>query len=94
MGDIKKELTDSSNQNQLINILRQEQPITLLVTDHLMPGMNGMQLVRIARDFRPSLPCLIVSGYAEVESIAPDLPRLTKPFRAAELGEALGRLGV
>ena len=26
MGDIKKELTDSSDQNQLINILRQEQP--------------------------------------------------------------------
>jgi hypothetical protein len=32
---------------------------------------------------------LIVSGYAEVEGIAPDLPRLVKPFRAAELAEKL-----
>jgi len=29
---------------------------------------------------------LIISGFAEAEGIAPDLPRLTKPFRQAELG--------
>jgi hypothetical protein len=32
---------------------------------------------------------LIVSGYAEAEGIAPDLPRLTKPFRNAELAASL-----
>ena len=87
-------VTEVASAEEALGILRRGDAVALLVTDHLMPGMNGMQLVRIARDFRPSLPCLIVSGYAEVESIAPDLPRLTKPFRAAELGEALGRLGV
>ena len=30
-------------------------------------------------------PTLIISGYADVEAIAPDLPRLIKPFRQAEL---------
>ncbi len=35
---------------------------------------------------------LIVSGYAEVEGSAPDLPRLTKPFRNAKLAERLADL--
>jgi hypothetical protein len=35
---------------------------------------------------------LIVSGYAEVEGIAPGLPRLTKPFRSAELAARLADL--
>ena len=35
---------------------------------------------------------LIVSGYAEDEGIAPDLPRLTKPFRQKELAASLSAL--
>ena len=63
----------------------------LLVTDHMMPGISGADLVRRLRAERP-LRALIVSGYAEVEGIAPDLPRLVKPFRQAELAGALAAL--
>jgi len=63
--------------------------IQLLLTDHLMPGMSGTDLAREAQAQRPGLPILIISGFAEVEDIAPDLPRLMKPFRAAELAAAL-----
>jgi CheY-like chemotaxis protein len=61
----------------------------LVLTDHLMPGLTGTELARTLRDQRPGLPVLIVSGYADVEGIAPDLPRLTKPFRKAELAASL-----
>jgi CheY-like chemotaxis protein len=64
----------------------------LLVTDHLMPGMTGVDLIQAVHERRLELPVLIVSGYAEVESIAPELPRLTKPFRRGELAEKLGKL--
>lgn len=64
----------------------------LLVTDHLMPGMTGVDLARTLRDRNPELPVLIVSGYAEAEGIAPDLARLTKPFRSAELAERFAAL--
>ncbi|WP_318781341.1 response regulator [Sphingomonas aliaeris] len=64
----------------------------LLVTDHLMPGMTGVDLARELLQDRPKMPVLIVSGYAEAEGIAPDLPRLTKPFRSSELEAALSRL--
>jgi CheY-like chemotaxis protein len=61
----------------------------LLVTDHLMPGMNGVELARALRSRLPELPVLIVSGYAEAEGVAPEIPRLTKPFRNADLAESL-----
>jgi len=34
-----------------------------------------------------------MSGYADVDGIAPDLPRLTKPFKVEELREALAATG-
>ncbi|WP_189338357.1 PAS domain S-box protein [Sphingobium sp. SCG-1] len=64
----------------------------LLVSDHLMPGLSGVDLARRLRETLPHLPVLIVSGYAEAEGIAPDLPRLTKPFRSAELEACLAAI--
>ena len=64
----------------------------LLMTDHLMAGMNGTDLARLVRSEHPGVKILIVSGYAEGEGVAPDLPRLTKPFREAELTESLSSL--
>lgn len=64
----------------------------ILVTDHLMPGMTGTELGRRAVEARSSMRVLIVSGYADVDDIAPDLPRLAKPFRQADLANALRSL--
>jgi CheY-like chemotaxis protein len=66
--------------------------IDLIVTDHLMPGMSGTELAREIQSRRPNLPILIISGFAEVEDLAPDLPRLMKPFRSAELATGLAAL--
>jgi PAS domain S-box-containing protein len=67
--------------------------LDLVVTDHLMPGMSGAALAREIQAKRPGLPVLLISGFAEVEDLAPDLPRLMKPFRAAELAAGLASLG-
>jgi PAS domain S-box-containing protein len=64
----------------------------LLVTDHLMPGMNGTDLARHLQRRWPRLPILIISGYADHEGVAPDLPRLTKPFRRDDLETRLATL--
>jgi nitrogen-specific signal transduction histidine kinase/CheY-like chemotaxis protein len=66
--------------------------LTLVVTDHLMPGMTGTELARQIQAVWPDLPILIISGYAELEDVAPDLPRLMKPFRESELAAALAAL--
>ncbi len=64
----------------------------LLVTDHLMPGMSGTELARLLRSQQPAIKVLVISGYAEVDGVDPDLPRLTKPFRNAELAASLAAL--
>ncbi|GAO38396.1 putative two-component hybrid sensor and regulator [Sphingomonas changbaiensis NBRC 104936] len=66
--------------------------VDLIVTDHLMPGMTGTELARTVRSTRPGTPVLIISGYAEAGGIESDLPRLTKPFRHADLAAMLTTL--
>lgn len=64
----------------------------LLVTDHLMPGMTGTELARLVRSRQPATRTLVISGYADVDGVAPDLPRLTKPFRKDDLSAKLNEL--
>jgi PAS domain S-box-containing protein len=64
----------------------------LVITDHLMPGLSGTDLALILAAERPDLPVLIVSGYADLDGLPADLPRLTKPFRQADLAAAVARL--
>jgi signal transduction histidine kinase len=65
----------------------------LLVTDYLMPGMNGAELAREARRQRPALPVLVLTGYANLDGLAiSDLPLLPKPFREADLAAMIERV--
>ena len=38
-----------------------------MITDHLMPGMNGADFVRELRKTHPKLPVLVISGLEEAE---------------------------
>jgi CheY-like chemotaxis protein len=89
LDEIGFDVLEAESAEQALELLRSGENVTLLVSDHLMPGMDGTQLVRAVQSLRPDLPCLIVSGYAEEDGIAPDLPRLSKPFRSEELAAAL-----
>jgi CheY-like chemotaxis protein len=42
--------------------------IDLIITDHVMPGMNGSEFVRNVRGFAPDVPVLVISGMEEAES--------------------------
>ena len=60
----------------------------ILVSDVLMPGeMNGIELAGAARTHHPSLPILLVSGYAEAVDL--DYPLLSKPFTIQDLEQRL-----
>lgn len=65
----------------------------LMVTDHLMSGMNGTDLAQILRSDYPEIRILIISGYAEIDGIDPNFLRLTKPFTSADLATKLSELG-
>jgi PAS domain S-box-containing protein len=89
LADLGYRVVEAENAEEALRKLDEEIQVEILVTDHLMPGMTGTQLIDAARRRYPRLPAMIISGYAEAEGISPEFRRLTKPFRRAELAEAV-----
>jgi CheY-like chemotaxis protein len=76
--------------------------IHLVLTDRIMPGMNGGDVARALRAVKPGFRTIYMSGYTDAavfsqSDIGPDTPFLTKPFSAlgllATLRQALERAG-
>lgn len=64
----------------------------LLLTDIVMPGMDGRQLAERLRAFRPGLKCLFMSGYAsnviaQSGVLEPGVIFIQKPFSSADLAD-------
>jgi CheY-like chemotaxis protein len=83
---------EAASAEEALRLLHGGLSADLVITDHLMPGMNGTDLARVVKSSNPKARVLIVSGYAEAEGIDADLPRLTKPFRNADLATKLAEL--
>jgi PAS domain S-box-containing protein len=92
LADLGFAVIEAGSAEEALRLLESGASADLLVTDHLMPGLNGTELARIVQSSRPELRILIVSGYAETEGVDPDLPRLTKPFRSADLAAKLSEM--
>ncbi|WP_434676284.1 PAS domain S-box protein [Pseudomonas sp. D3-10] len=56
---------EAEDAKRALVLLESEQRIDLLVTDVGLPGMNGRQLAEIARQHRPGLKVLFMTGYAQ-----------------------------
>jgi CheY-like chemotaxis protein len=65
----------------------------LIMVDFAMPGMNGAELAKAAREWRPDLPIIFASGYSDTVAIeavvGPNFTVLRKPFRVDELQRVL-----
>ncbi|RON80554.1 response regulator [Pseudomonas fluorescens] len=59
--------------------------IDLMMTDVGLPGMDGLELAKEARKFRPALPILFASGYAEGIQAPEDMHVIGKPFSIDQL---------
>jgi PAS domain S-box-containing protein len=91
LADLGYSVVEASSASEALPYL-DDSRISLIITDHLMPGMTGAELAREARGRGSLAPVLIISGYAELDQLAPDFAHLTKPFREAELSAALKSL--
>jgi two-component system cell cycle sensor histidine kinase/response regulator CckA len=83
----------ANNGEDALAILGRGEEVDLLVSDVVMPLMDGPTMAREARKDRPALPILFMSGYAEEQlrkSIDIDnVAFLPKPFSVQELAEAV-----
>lgn len=70
--------------------------IDLMVTDVIMPGMNGMELYERLQDNRPGMPVLYISGYTSDVvvhngTLEEEVAFLKKPFTAEQFVESVKR---
>jgi len=83
----------AENGEAALEILGREDKIDMMISDVVMPTMDGPTTVRHARKMHPDLPILFISGYAEEQlrkSIdIPNVAFLAKPFSVQELAETV-----
>ena len=93
LEDLGHQVIGANSGLHALDIIKSEQPIDLMMTDHVMPGMTGIELAAASRELRPSLPILLATGYAELpEGAQLDLPRLAKPYHQDQLRDRLDQL--
>lgn len=92
LKDLGYRVEVACDSDEALPILQGAEPIDLLVTDVGLPGLNGRQLAEIARQHRPGLKVLFVTGYAKEAEVRRDflddgMDLLTKPFSIDELAQ-------
>jgi two-component system cell cycle response regulator CpdR len=90
------EVTSFANGEEAYERIKQE-PFTLLLTDIVMPRMDGIELARRAAEIDPELKIMFITGFAAVilnnEQSAPkDARVLSKPFHLKDLVREVERL--
>ncbi|NYT41079.1 response regulator [Sphingomonas sp. R-74633] len=92
LSELGYRVIEAESAEEALLLLESAGEVELLVTDHLMPGITGIDLAARVRTQRPDMHVLVVSGYAEGKGISPDTPRLTKPFKQSDLARSLAQL--
>lgn len=68
-----------------------QRDVDLVLSDYRMPGMNGIEFLRRAREIRPDAVRVVLTGYADADSIVAALEAgeiyryVNKPWRAAHV---------
>jgi PAS domain S-box-containing protein len=75
-----------------LKLLIENKSIDLLIADYAMAEMNGFDLAQAARELRPQLPIIVMTGYSDVsafDSLISEAVFLKKPFRMGDLAAAI-----
>jgi CheY-like chemotaxis protein len=85
LQDLGYRALEAADGPSALALLRSRRRIDLLVTDVGLPGLNGRQLADQARETRPDLKVLFITGYAENAAVAhgflaPGMEMMTKPL--------------
>ena len=89
LAEMGCEIVEAVDGLQGVRIVQSGRHLDLLVTDVGLPGLNGRQLADAARDVMPSLPVLLITGYAgqalDNIRLADGMEIMRKPFLLEDL---------
>jgi PAS domain S-box-containing protein len=92
LTDLGYEVIEAKSAEEALSLLENDTGVDGVISDYLMPGLSGAELVQVLRVRGFAVPVLIISGFAHPLHIAPDQPFLTKPLTQAELAASLVEL--
>ncbi len=88
------DITACANGEEGLAAITEGGAFDLIVSDVVMPGMDGPAMVRAIRARLPDMPVLFMSGYAEEQLRKdidiPDMHFIPKPFSVASIGDKVG----
>ncbi len=90
-------LAASSGTEAIEQLVRDGRRVSVVLTDVVMPGMNGIELAAALHTLRPDLPVVFMSGYPAAMldadgALPPGVRLLAKPFTSQELADELNKL--
>ena len=93
LKDLGYEVIQASSGAEALHMLRSGLEADILISDFLMPGMNGVALIEHAKSIVPDLSVLLITGYSNIaQGPGAHLPRLSKPYRQADLSRRVADL--
>jgi PAS domain S-box-containing protein len=93
LEDLGHRVFQANSGRAALELFGKHPDIDVVITDHAMPGMTGVELARRIHEVKPNLPIVLATGYAELpNSEDPGLPRLPKPFRQEDLNALISRV--
>jgi len=92
LREMGHEVLEAPSGNGGLKLLEERSDIELIVTDYLMPAMRGSELIDKAREIRPDIKCVLITGYGRLAGDQPGVASLSKPFRASDLAREVARM--
>jgi signal transduction histidine kinase/CheY-like chemotaxis protein len=92
LEDLGHTVLQAASAREALALIQSGLEIDLILTDHAMPEMTGVELARRLRQLRPDLRLVLTTGYADLPAnLTAELgiPRLAKPFDQDELSWAV-----
>jgi signal transduction histidine kinase len=91
IGDLGHTVIEALSGAEALDILDAGLKVDVVLTDHAMPNMTGLQLAECIKTRFPNLPIIIATGYAElpVDPTTLGIARLAKPCTQEEIAVAI-----
>ncbi|MGU3493683.1 PAS domain-containing protein [Xanthobacteraceae bacterium A53D] len=97
LHELGYQAVEAADGHEAVPILESSRHFDLMISDVGLPGLNGRQLAEIARETRPTLPILFMTGYAQEAAdqsrfLERGMEIISKPFDMEQFGRRIAEI--